>query len=58
MLVGLAVLSLSLQLKKGKWTLRMMAAGCDTGGNRPVSLEARGEGCVQAARGENGEVSD
>lgn len=48
-----AVLSLSLQLKKGKGTLRMMVAGCDTGGNRPVSPEARGEGCVQAEEGEN-----
>lgn len=30
----------------------MMAAGCDTGGNRPVCLEARREGCVQAEGGE------
>lgn len=44
-------LSSQLKIKGGKtnWTLRMMAAGCDTGGNRPACLEARGGG---------GEVSD
>lgn len=52
--------SLSSQLKKkikgGKtnWTLRMMAAGCDTGGNRPACLEASGRG----GEGRGGEVSD
>lgn len=53
-LVGFVVLSLSLQLKRGKWTLRMMAAGCDTGGNRPVSLEAKGGGLRAGREREKG----
>lgn len=49
--VSLDFAVLSMQLKRGKGTLRMMVAGCDTGGNRPMCLEARGEGCVPAEGG-------